>query len=79
MDAGSSSRDGNPGKGKRPRQSSTDKPRETKRGLGVDKLERMRAEEARKEEYLKDAFNQAHISGPGIGGIQRMVSTLFFS
>ncbi|CAL4909519.1 unnamed protein product [Urochloa decumbens] len=72
MDDGSSSRDGNRGNDKRLAQSFIDKLREPKRGVGIAKLEKMRAEEAMKEKCLKDPSSREHISGDGIAGIQCM-------
>jgi hypothetical protein len=67
---GSSSRDGNGKNGKRAAdQSFTNKVKEPRRGMGIAKLEKMRAEEEMKEKYFKNPFSQAHISGAGIQGM----------
>ncbi|CAN6285664.1 unnamed protein product [Urochloa humidicola] len=69
--AGNSSRDGNSRSGKRAAdQSFINNPKERKRGFGIAKLERMRAEEEEmKEKNLKPPFSGAYISGAGVQGL----------
>jgi hypothetical protein len=76
---GSSSRDGNGKNGKRAAdQSFTNKVKEPRRGMGIAKLEKMRAEEEMKEKYFKNPFSQAHISGAGIQGMVSIPIFFFF-
>ncbi|CAN6302285.1 unnamed protein product [Urochloa humidicola] len=72
--AGNSSRDGDSRNGKRAAdQSFISNPKERKRGFGIAKLERMRAEE--EKNLLKSPFSPAYISGAGVQGLMAAYGT----